>query len=277
MSYKSEREVLRLKLTTIPAKSLRDIARQRGIQAHTTSEAISELVSREIEEDYIDKFIRQKYAEKVKQRQNEIADEAILKELQKVQTFQWGVVQGQLDNKIQVNYVRRFYRYEELIQHVRDELYDDVQNYVICTWYNHWTTVIIEDIISTHPNVIPTIKNIKGVDLFFGGQPFDLKVTYLPQAYQNTEIVTLDPHRLAIWLYENQGAQRFGADNRLYVVVHDTKNPNDSWKIKRDIAFIRNKVDEFFSQETVTKEDELVFKFQGRTYTAVAKVLLIVK
>jgi len=40
--------------------------------------------------------------------------------------------------------------------------------------------VLIEEYISTHPKVIPTIKNIKGIDIFFNDQPFDLKITYLP-------------------------------------------------------------------------------------------------
>ncbi|HOJ40596.1 MAG TPA: hypothetical protein PK644_09070 [bacterium] len=94
----------------------------------------------------------------------------------KVETFSWGVVQGQLDQKIQVEYVRRIVRYEDLLSNVRAKLHDDVTNYVICTWFNHWTTVLIEEHISTHKKVIPTIKNIKGIDIFFDGQPFDLKV-----------------------------------------------------------------------------------------------------
>ena len=82
---------------------------------------------------------------------------------------------------------------------------------------------------------------------------------------------------LAIWLYENQGAQRFGADNRLFVILHDTQKPEDSWKIKRDINFIKQKIDRFFEQETISEEDEIVFNFQRQSYTAITKVLLMVK
>lgn len=82
---------------------------------------------------------------------------------------------------------------------------------------------------------------------------------------------------LTIWLYENQGAQRFGADNRLFVILHDTQKPEDSWKIKRDINFIKQKIDRFFEQETISGEDEIVFNFQRQSYTAITKVLLIVK
>ncbi len=85
----------------------------------------------------------------------------------KVKTFSWGVIQGQLDQKIQTEYVRRIVRYEELVNSVRAKLHDDVTNYVICTWFNYWTTLLIEEHTSTHKKIIPTIKNIKGIDIFF--------------------------------------------------------------------------------------------------------------
>lgn len=206
----------------------------------------------------------------------EYADEDLKKELMKVKTFSWGVVQGQLDQKIQTEYVRKIVRYEDLLNNVKAKLYDDVTNYVICTWFNHWTTVLIEEHISTHPKVIPTIKNIKGIDIFFDGQPFDLKVTYLPKVYDPIDAVR-NPSRLAVWMYENQGAQRFGADNRLFVVLLDKDNPERSWELKRDFDLVFQKIDNFFDKEKVSKDDEIVFTFGRRTYTAVTKVLIITK
>lgn len=184
--------------------------------------------------------------------------------------------EGQLDQKIQTEYVRRFVRYDELLNNVKAKLHDDVTNYVICTWYNHWTTVLIEEHISTHPKVIPTIKNIKGIDIFFDSQPFDLKVTYLPREYKPMDAVK-SPSDLAIWMYENQGAQRFGADNRLFVVLLDKENPERSWELKRGFALVFQKIDNFFDKETVSKDDEIVFTFGKRTYTAVTKGLIITK
>jgi len=187
-----------------------------------------------------------------------------------------GVVQGQLDQKIQTEYVRKIVRYEDLINNVKAKLQGDVTNYVICTWFNHWTTVLIEDHISTHPKVIPTIKNIKGIDIFFDGQPFDLKVTYLPREYDPIDAVR-NPSRLAVWMYENQGAQRFGADNRLFVVLLDKDNPERSWELKRDFTLVFRKIDNFFDRESVSKKDEIIFTFKRKTYTAVTKVLMITK
>lgn len=54
-------------------------------------------------------FIKQKYNEKIKERRKIISDEDLKKELMKVKTFSWGVVQGQLDQKIQTEYVRKIF------------------------------------------------------------------------------------------------------------------------------------------------------------------------
>jgi len=78
-------------------------------------------------------------------------------------------------------------------------------------------------------------------------------------------------------MYENQGAQRFGADNRLFVVLLDKDNPERSWELKRDFILVFQKIDNFFDRETVSKKDEIVFTFGRKTYTAVTKTLIITK
>lgn len=277
MPLLSPKEVLNLKLNCIKVPQLKTLSSELGISiSGNTAEIIKRIFERQPDEDLINEFIKQKYTESIKERRAIISDEDLKKELMKVKTFSWGVVQGQLDQKIQAEYVRRFVRYDELLNNVKSKLHDDVTNYVICTWYNHWTTVLIEEHISLHKKVIPTIKNIKGIDIFFDGQPFDLKITYLPRDYDPTDAVK-NPSNLAIWMYENQGAQRFGADNRLFVVLLAKDNPERSWESKRDFALVFQRIDDFFSKETVSKDDEVVFTFGRKTYTAVTKVLIIAK
>jgi len=277
MPLLSQKEVLNLKLGCIRVSQLKILASELGISnSGKSTEIIKRIFERQPNEEIINDFIRQRHTERIKERRVIISDEDLKKELMRVKTFSWGVVQGQLDQKIQAEFVRRFVRYDELLNNVKAKLHDDVTNYVICTWYNHWTTVLIEEHISTHPKVIPTIKNIKGIDIFFDGQPFDLKVTYLPRDY-NPIYAVENPKELAIWMYENQGAQRFGADNRLFVVLLDKEKPERSWELKRDFALVFHKIDNFFDKETVSKDDEIVFTFGKRTYTAVTKVLIITK
>ena len=277
MPFLSHKEVLNLKLNCIPLSQLKILAVNLGINnVNRASDIIKKILEKQVDERSIDAFIKLKYKEKIQRRQNIISDDDLKKELMKVKNFSWGIIQGQLDQKIQTEYVRKFVKYDDLLKSIRNNLYNDITNYVICTWFNHWTTVLIEEYISMHPRVVPTIKNVKGIDIFFNSQPFDLKVTFLPRGYDPDEAIK-NPHKLAGWLYENQGAQRFGADNRLFIVLLDKNNPERSWELKRDFDFIFQKIDDFFNIENVKKEDEIVFTFKKKTYTAVAKILMIIK
>jgi hypothetical protein len=278
MPLLSRTEVLRLKLSSIPAPLLRTFSSAYGINLKKVTEIIKELLDRQINISDVDHFINDEYGKILEEKESNRPKEQIISELHKVDRFEWGVVQGQLDGKIQRDYVRKFWRYDQVLREVENHLYESVRDYVICTWYNHWSSVILEDLISIHSRVVPTLKNVKGIDLFFDGQPFDLKVTYVPRDYNN-DVTDLqrDPKTLAVWLYENQGAQRFGSDNRFFVVLHDVENPQDSWKIKRDIDFVGEKINRFLDNENVSEEDQIAFTFGRQTYTAITKVLLIFK
>jgi len=271
----SKKELANLKLRAVKADDLKELAVSVGVEPRgNAGDLIKKLI--DLPQAKIDSFIKVKYQAQVKERQKLISDAELIEEVQKVMNFNWGVVQGQLDQKIQAEYVRKFFRYQDLINGVKNRLHDDITSYVVATWYNHWTTVLIEDHISLHPRVVPTLKNNFGVDIFFDGQPFDLKTTYLPRDYPIDEAIK-DPQRLAIWMYENQGAQRFGANNRFFIILADKNNLDQSWKIKRDFDFVFGKIDQFFDTATVSSKDELVFTFEKKTYTTISKVLVVTK
>lgn len=273
----SPKEIRNFKLSTIPLDKLKGFAAELGYaDTGNSTDIIKRLIDIPNIDSQIDRFIKQQYILKINKRKDLISDDDLIKELNKVENFSWGAIQGQLDQKIQAEYVRRIVRYDELLGNVKKELHNDVTSYVICTWFNHWTTVLLEEHISQHSRVIPTLKNIKGTDIFFDGQPFDLKTTYLPRDY-NIQSALQNPKELAIWMYENQGAQRFGSNNRLFVILVDTKNTEDSWKLKRDFGLVFTKIDKFFDEETVSSADEIVFSFAKKTYATHSKVLLIFK
>lgn len=277
MSLLSNKEVKNLKLSSIPQPKLREFAEKLNQSSRGNgTEIIKRLIDLQNIDNTLDEFIKKQYNERMRERKALISDDDLIKELHKVKDFSWGVVQGQLDQKIQAEYVRRIFRYNDLISGVRAKLHNDVTSYVICTWYNHWTTILIEEHISQHLKVIPTLKNIKGIDIFVDNQPFDLKTTYLPRGYDVKDAIK-NPRNLAIWMYENQGAQRFGADNRLFAILLDTKKPEESWKLKRNFDLVFSKIDEFFNEEKVTTTDEVTFSFARKTYTAVSKVLFLIR
>ena len=271
----SKQELANLKLQSIKADGLKELAGVFEVDNRgNKSDIIKRLIS--TSQNEIDEFIQNKYQKLITERRVRVSDEDLKKELMKVEEFRWGVVQGQLDQKIQAEYVRKFTRYEDLLSGVKSKLHDDVTSYVIATWYNHWTTVLIEDHISQHKKVIPTLSNLKGVDIFFDNQPFDLKTTYLPKNYSLEQAIQ-NPKELIIWLYENQGAQRFGSHNRFFVVLASKDNLENSWKLKRDFDFVFTEIDKFFDTASASEKDEIVFTFKKKTYTTTSKILIITK
>ena len=104
----------------------------------------------------------------------------------------------------------------------------------------------------------------------------DLKITYLPKGFILEEVLK-NPKNLIVWLYENQGAQRFGSDNRFFVVLASKNKLEESWKLKRDFSFIFTEIDKYFNSASITKKDEIIFSFNKKTSTTISKILIISK
>lgn len=130
----SKKEVINLKLNSIPLKELKELALKLGIIKHNSStEIIKDILDKQVEEKFIDEFIKQKYKIKVEERKKIISDEDLKNELKKVKTFSWGIVQGQLDQKIQTEYVRKIVRYDILINHIKSNLHNEITS--LCNLY----------------------------------------------------------------------------------------------------------------------------------------------
>lgn len=110
--------------------------------------------------------------------------EKLVSELYKLKNFDWGGdYQNSLDKYLVSRYVKVHQSYETLISKFETEINVAVQGYVLNSWYNHWSSILIEHIFKSHSSVLPTVGQIKSVDFFINNVPFDLKVTYLPAEY----------------------------------------------------------------------------------------------
>ncbi|WP_348825726.1 hypothetical protein [Flavobacterium aestuarii] len=272
----------------------------------------------------------------------------LVSELYKLKNFDWG---GDYQNSLDKYLVSRYVKvqnpsYENLLSKFETEISVAVQGYVLNSWYNHWSSILIEHIFKSHTEVLPTVGQIKSVDFFINDIPFDLKVTYLPAEYIKTkrkekglpveltflkkkateakiifdktakpgdifyEIVekmkdrnddfclevlkTLkdekleilkevqdNPKILATWLYENQGEMRFGSENRLFLVLVDTDDFTNSWKLKRNIDLLKptilNYLDNFKTKKTEDLKVEFEFKGKTKTFTALTDIIFVVK
>lgn len=114
----------------------------------------------------------------------ELDTQKLISELYKLKVFDWGGDHhNSLDNYLVSHYVKSLQSYDLLVAKFEQEINRVVQGYVLNSWYNHWSSVLIEHIFKAHPSVLPAIGQIKYVDFFLGAIPFDLKVTYLPAEY----------------------------------------------------------------------------------------------
>lgn len=205
--------------------------------------------------------------------------ELIVEELNKVDSHIWGMVQGAVDSHIQSNYVRKYFKFDDIVNAIRGSLYGAIESYTLCTWYNHWSTVFLEDLICLNSNVVPIIKKVKGVDVIWNEQPIDIKITNLPKEWfddgKNIDDAINNPVSVCEYLYRLQGAQRFGAENRLFIITYNRENPKNSWEIKRKYPLIKESANNFFSQNL--QLDPVNFSFNSTQHLAHAKVMFIVE
>jgi len=129
----------------------------------------------------------------------------------------------------------------------------DFGRYVIRRWYNFHTHQAALDVILAHPRTRPEPDPFHhSVDFYLDGEGFDLKLTSLPQGFgpgNSVAYARTHPEELARWLYEHQSAQgRFHAANRLFVVLHDAANPDRTWELRRDFAWLEQAVHAFLDE-----------------------------
>ena len=87
-----------------------------------------------------------------------------------------------------------------------------------------------------------------------------------------------DPTEYAIWNYTNQGEARFGDENRFFLILIDKETTDTSWKLKREIKFMREKINQFLDRGL---NDQLLrnihFSFGGKNYVGHCCILFIIE
>lgn len=149
----------------------------------------------------VNEFIKNKYqAERVERQENE---SYLIDQLCRLQSFDWGGSFGNsLEKNIVDNYVKKIKSYQRINEEVEGSLLASLRGYTLNSWYNHWTSIIIEDIFKDHEKVLPTVGLVKKIDFFINDTPFDLKVTYFPQELMNEKLKILGYAREKEYLLE---------------------------------------------------------------------------
>jgi len=340
---KDSNSLLFLKIRSITRKALLiEFADNIGIDPNQgTNDLIEQIADNTKTEKTIDKFINDKFQDERKERRS--YEDKLISELYKLKIFDWGgLYQNNLERTIVDNYIKKIKNFDVLMVKIDNEIHESLKGYVLCSWFNHWTSILIEDIFKEHKRVLPTIGLIKKVDFFVDQIPFDLKVTYFPDGFMAlkrkekglkpeltelkqiakankikfdstqknksllSELLTrlseshIEPVKKAIfefhktrweiieeaiknkkelikWLYEEQGERRFDSANRLFLVLIEKNNLEESWKLKRNLDFLKESVGTYLDKFKISDNLKIVFDWQDEKYTSISDALFIIK
>lgn len=268
-----------------------------------------------------------------------VDEEKLKSGLRQINNYEWG---GDQENSLDQYLVRRYIKVIsdlDVLRSKSDAIAANVWNFVQTSWYNNWTSYLIESIFKKHRRVLSAVGEIKSVDFFIDNKPVDLKVTYFPGEYMqgklkgvlgNSELTWLkhkaktfgilpdknlsdseqynflreeienhghqeviaqltkirkqivddarkDPESLMKWLYEKQSPRLFGAENRLFVVLIDSTDMDQSWKMKRAFSLIEKEVNAYLETFTDTSLKKIDFTFKKQNYSSLADVIFVVK
>lgn len=174
-----------LKLRSISrAEQIRKFCQRIGFETegilsrHLFEQVYNQRPDNQVLENYIRELFQQ---ERDKRKENE---NYIISQLYQMKVFNWGgLYQNSLEQTIVDNYIKRIQSWNELNSAIDNEIHVSMKGYVQCSWYNHWSSILIEDIFKDHPSVLPAMGLVKKIDFFIHDFPFDLKVTYFPDGY----------------------------------------------------------------------------------------------
>ena len=268
-----------------------------------------------------------------------VDEEKLKSGLRQINNYEWG---GDQENSLDQYLVRRYIKVISDLDELRskaDAIATNAWNFVQTSWYNNWTSYLIESIFKKHRRVLSAVGEIKSVDFFIDNKPVDLKVTYFPGEYMqgklkgvlgNSELTWLkhkaktfgilpdknlsdseqynflreeienhghqeviaqltkfrkqivddarkDPEGLMKWLYEKQSPRLFGAENRLFVVLIDSTDMDQSWKMKRAFSLIEKEVNAYLETFTDTSLKKIDFTFKKQNYSSLADVIFVIK
>ena len=140
------------------------------------------LFRQKISDEILNEFINEIYEEERSvRRENE---EYLYNQLYRLPVLYWGgFYQNAVEQTLVNNYIKRIQNFDELVERIESEINPRLKGYILSSWYNHWSSILIEDMFKDHQDILPAVGLVKKVDFFWKDFPFDLKVTYFPDGY----------------------------------------------------------------------------------------------
>lgn len=211
-------------------------------------------------DDYINEIYQQERNERIGNEDN------LYTQLFRLTIFNWGgFYQNAVEQTIVNNYIKKIRDYNTLVNSVDNDLAPRLKNYVLCSWYNLWTSILIEDMFKDHVDILPAVGLVKKVDFFWNDFPFDLKVTYFPDGFMKLKRKQkgLRPEFTELKAFARKNDipyDRRASDNDVFneLLLRITESPNqDAQEFIQQ--FHQNRRD--IINETIANPDELTIWF----------------
>ncbi|WP_314268670.1 hypothetical protein [Capnocytophaga sputigena] len=154
--------------------------------------------------------------------------------------------------------IRRFSDLEVMISNLSPEL----KNYALNRWLNFWSAKGIEQIFTSQQNVVANKNEYdKLVDFTINGIPFDHKTSVFPKGFKKDfNYAYQNKRELIQWFYDEQSQQgRKHLKNRLFVVLFD-RNSLEYWKLKVEIRFIKQQIEQYITNFSLNKLERFNFE-----------------
>lgn len=174
--------------------------------------------------------------------------------------YTWGRKQADDWDKITnfIYEIRRFSDLEVMISNLSPEL----KNYALNRWLNFWSAKGIEQIFTSQQNVVANKNEYdKLVDFTINGIPFDHKTSVFPKGFKKDfNYAYQNKRELIQWFYDEQSQQgRKHLKNRLFVVLFD-RNSLEYWKLKVEIRFIKQQIEQYITNFSLNKLERFNFE-----------------
>lgn len=181
--------------------------------------------------------------------------------------YVWGRKQTDNFDKL-TNFIYKTFLFEDLLVEIernfKGELkYNELKNYSLNRWFNFWSAKAIETIFCEHENVKghSNLKD-KHIDFYISSIPFDHKTTVFPKGFNKSVPYAIEhKYELIEWFYTNQSSQkREHFKNRLFLVVLDYLNPTENWKLKAEIGWLKQIIENYLRSFDGSKLCEISFE-----------------
>lgn len=217
-----------------------------------------------IPEQTIDDYIREIYQQERKERIGN--EDNLYSQLFRLAVFDWGgFYQNAVEQTIVNNYVKKIRDYSQLIHSVDNDMAPRLRNYVLCSWYNHWTSILIEDMFKDHRDILPAVGLVKKVDFFWHDFRFDLKVTYFSDGFMKLKRQQrgLRPELTELKAFARQSNiayDRNASDDEIFneILLRITESPGQNAK---DFISKFHQTRQIIIDDTIANPNELIVWF----------------